>query len=159
MKANFIIILLCLTVFSCAKKQSATPITNNPAPTATPIKKINVKINSIDFNYDVSSAFKFGISPINRSVIFTNSTTSEEVQIHFSSLPVPASYTITKTGSPYISYVKNNLFYTSVSGNLNITEIDTFTNGVIHKMVGSFNCKTDTVNNTFFEMLNGNINY
>lgn len=153
-------ILLIFIFFSCAKDKEPTP-TNNSTNNSTPVPlpKLVLKISGLNFNYTSSYTWKINGSPSTRALVFNNSTTNEEVQFRFSTLPFAGTYTFVKNGSPSIAYIKNGFFYASTLGNLNITAIDTFANGTIHKMVGTFDCRTDTLGNAYYDLYNGTINY
>lgn len=149
----FAALSFCLLFSFCKKKESTPEATPTPE---TPASQITLKINGSDFTYNTTSSLFMNPT---RMVNFVNNTTNEQISIAFYSKPLAGNYVLAKYGSPSIKYTKNNINYYSVSGNFNVTQIDTNASHMITKLIGTFSCLTDTSSSTSFSITSGSINY
>lgn len=146
--------MVCIVfLFSCKKKKEPAP---EPTPPQTPVYTISLKVDGVQ--KQCNSCYSGYKSASTRGSYFYLSGNDEKIYFSVDTVPAIGTYTLVKYGEPYLMYIKNNTYYHAVSGSINITGIDTSQNGVINKITASFNFKTDTTSNTFFDITEGNIN-
>ncbi|MDI1354365.1 MAG: hypothetical protein PSX36_05585 [bacterium] len=141
MRTFFVILLQSVLLFSCAKKKSngSDPAAQIPQQTAP---EIFVKVDGNTFSCNICSSTY--LSGGLRGVTFATSSSSDQILLRFSTLPVTGTYSLVKQGNPAVTYVKNFTYYHAVMGSLTITAIDTSANGSINQLSATFQCKTDT---------------
>lgn len=152
MKRIFFIVCVLFAV-SCKKKKEPTP--EPPAP-QTIVYSISLKVDGTQ--KQCNSCYSASKSGNSRSSNFYLSGSSERIYFGCSAVPATGTYTLVKYGEPSLIYIKDNTYYRATNGILNITGIDTSQNGVVNKITATFNFKTDTTNNTFFDITEGKIN-
>jgi hypothetical protein len=160
MKKVAYILLLVLFVAACKKKKSDTDeMIQTPPPSSAPTE-FSVKTDGTEFS--CSNCFSSFLSGGLRGVYFGGKTSGEDLfQFRFNVMPGVGIYTIIFGGNPAMTYVKNNTYYHITSGTLNITAVDTTTNGSIKKLIGTFSGKTDTTLSSqypIFKLTDGVIN-
>jgi hypothetical protein len=150
-----IVLLLSIFTFiiSCKKKKEPTP----EPTTLIAVKQISVKIDGVEKS--CNSCYSGSKSGNLRGTYFYLNGFDEQVYFSCSTLPAPGTYTLTKYGKPFLSYIINNSSRPAASGIMTISSIDTSLYGVVNKLVATFNFKTDTNNNgVSYTITEGSIN-
>lgn len=157
MKKLFLSLVVIALAVSCKKKDDAPSETSTNNSTNNP-PVVTMKVNGVDFTYDITSAF---FANPTRAVNLINSTTSEQLTIKFLSAPTTGTFSLVKYSSPSVQYFKNSNAHNSVNGTLIISAVTTNTSDVITKLSCTFNCQTDTnsTTNTYYSLTNGNVDY
>lgn len=151
MKKLFVTLLALTLVTACKKKDDKEP---EPAPAPPP--SIFVKVDGVE--KQCSGCYSGSKSGGMGSSYFYLSGFNEQIYISHIAKPTTGTYNLVKFQDPMLIYIKDNVYYRAVSGTFNITSIDTSKNGVVNKMVGTFNFKTDTTGGKFFNITEGAIN-
>lgn len=139
--------------FACKKKKDTTePDAQTPQIV---VPEISVKVDGTTFSCTTCSSTY--LSGGLRGVTFATSSTSDQIQFRFSTMPSVGTYTLVKQGNPAMTYVKNFTYYHAVIGNLIITSVDTSANGSINKLIATFQSKTDTTFTPSFRLTEGSI--
>jgi hypothetical protein len=147
MKKVTLLALIFLT-FSCKKE---TP--PEPEPTPAPTPQVAVKISGAPFSCSgCISAYKSG-GMYGVNVHMSNGI--DRLLFSFSTYPKTGNYNFVAYGNPSFIYQKDNVYYRAVNGSINITGVDTSANGVINKLICTFQCNTDTTANVFFNFSEG----
>lgn len=153
----------CL-IFSCKKKEEATPA----ATTATPATPVHVNVLTTTINNQSWSMINNGyfISKFSTYYSFGGNTafSGPKTSVRINNLTYPAVGTFTLGSAFSLSGLYtdiNNVNYTSKTGTINVTTFDTLApnQGLIKKFKATFSFKTDTVNNVSYDITNGVIDF
>ena len=152
--------MLVLFVAACKKKKSDIDETIQIPPPSAATTEFSVKTDGTEFS--CSNCFSSFLSGGMRGVYFGGKTSGEDVfQFRFNVMPSVGTCNLIFGSDPAMTYVKNNTYYYITAGTLNITAVDTSTNGSIKKLIGTFSGKTDTTLSSqypIFKLTDGIIN-
>jgi hypothetical protein len=149
-----LILLLVIIAFGCKKKEPEPAPA--PTPASAPPPSFSVKINGTVFSCSgCSSSYKSGGM---YGVNFYVPNSQDRFLFSFSSYPKIGNKAFVKYGNPSFVYQKDNVYYRAVNGSVNISAIDTSSNGSINKFVCTFSCGTDTTQNVFYSFTEGSTN-
>jgi hypothetical protein len=157
MKKQFVIGCLMLGLMACKKEEEPAP-TPSPAPAPT-VPDISLKLDSVLSSCNnCSYAYKSGNL---RGITFNLPSSSDPILLNFSMPPLPGSYPFVEpswsANEVTFQFSRQGTYYTA--GSINVTESDTNSYGEIKKMKATFSFKTDTVNNKFYQVTEGVINF
>ncbi len=146
--------IICIALLASCKKKKET-VAEPPAPQPV-VYTISLKVDGAQ--KQCNSCYSASKSGNSRSSNFYLSGSSERIYFGCSAVPAIGTYTLVKYGEPSLIYIKDNTYYRATNGILNITRIDTSQYGVINNIGATFHFNTDTTNNVFFNITEGNIN-
>lgn len=164
-KTITISVFLIVLIIGCKKEKK--PVTQAPS-SATPIQPGFLTANVID-KYGASHYESFSVGPtITRTggTYFTfssyTSQTNPSKSLELSFTYTTGVYTLTPNGDFSVIFKdENNFFYSVKSGTLNITSFDTTgaNQDIIKNIKATFSFYTDTINNQYYKITNGILNY
>ena len=152
-KISLAIIISATLIISCKKKESTTTTTTSTTTTgATPhVNTMTAKVNGADWAMANSQSYAaYSISKFSNTYQFTGQTAFSNpytsIGISFPTTVTPGTYTLGSNYYEIYTDVSNNSF-SSLSGTLNITTIDTLptSQGIFNKFKATFSFVTNTV--------------
>lgn len=149
MKNTVLAVFALLFAIGCKKEKKSEP-TENTAPAAADYMA-TVKVNG--------SARQSVSYSSNQSGTYINlDGNNEQLFFSYNQFTPPGTYALVKYGNPYLLYIKNNTYYRATTGSITITAIDTSAKGLLNKLSGSFEFKTDTTSGVFYAITEGQFN-
>ncbi len=159
------VLIISIALLGCKKKTDPAPVA--PVTPVAPVIK-----SPMTAKVDGQTWATYADQYVSGTAIFTFSNTysfsgQSKLSSPYSSIKVSFTYTsgvvsLTSNGLFKASYKdENNVYYTSKTGTLNITSIDTVnSNGSIFtKLAGNFSFNTDTIAGVSHQITNGVIDY
>jgi hypothetical protein len=154
MKISFTTILIIALLAGACKKTKEAEVME-PTP---PAKTISVKVDGT-LKECSSACYSGSTSGGLRGLYFYFAGFDEYIYFSCTNLPALGTYTLVKYKDPYLMYSKTNSNRPATSGVINITAIDTSSNGVLNKLAATFSFKTDTSSSgSFYNLTEGVIN-
>jgi hypothetical protein len=159
---KILVILIALSIAATACKKKKKDEDPEPSPAPIPVPSISLKVDGSALSCN-NCAFSYSSGGV-RGLSFNLPSASEPMLLNFFRKPLPGTYPLEKesfNNNDKVTFAlkRNGVFYSAVTGTIQVSESDTSSSGLIKHMKATFSFKTDTLNGKSYEVTEGVINF
>lgn len=169
-KTTFLLLITCVIIFThCKKKDKSSSNSNSTSTTTGPVAHVNTmtaKVNNVNWSMATEQGYSaYAISKFSNYFNFSGQTSFNNpyTSIQFGFIYGTGVFNFGSAYSNYYAQYKDssNTNYTARTGTINISLLDTLPSnqGIINKFKATFSFVTDTINNKFYTITNGVVDF